>query len=108
MSTKRLKEALLVIVPHTKLLTRLTDDGSNLRIVKLTYAWEEMMGCLMIESSCKIRERMIGYLKCTRSGSHITLSYIVWTALNDTNDAHMTLSYIVWTALNDTNDERNQ
>ena len=53
MSTKRLKEGLLVIVPHPKLLTRLTDDGSNLRIVKLTHAREEVMGCLMIESSWK-------------------------------------------------------
>ena len=53
MSTKRLKEGLLVTVPHPKLLTRLTDDGSNLRIVKLTHAREEVMGCLMIESSWK-------------------------------------------------------
>ena len=62
MSTKRLKEGLLVIVPHPKLLTRLTDDGSNLRIVKLTHSWEEVMGCLMIESSWKIWQRMIGWL----------------------------------------------
>ena len=51
MRTKRLEECLLVIVSHTKLLTRFTNNGSDLWIVNLTHAWEQVMSGLMVQAS---------------------------------------------------------
>lgn len=51
--TKRLKECILVVVPHTKLLARFTNNRSYFWIVNLTHAWEQVMGSLMVQSTWK-------------------------------------------------------
>ena len=50
MSAKGLGESVLIIVSDSKLLARFTHDGSNRRIVNLTYSREEVMCGLMVES----------------------------------------------------------
>ena len=51
MTAKGLEKSVLVIVSDSKLLARLTHDGSYRWIVNLTHRWEEMMGGLVVESS---------------------------------------------------------
>ena len=50
-STKRLSESVFVIVPYTKLLTRLSHNGSYLWIVDLTDTREQVMSGLMIQGA---------------------------------------------------------
>ena len=50
-STERLSEGIFVIVPDTKLLTRLSHNGSYLWIVDLTDTREQMMSGLMIQGA---------------------------------------------------------
>lgn len=49
--TKCLKECILVVVPHTKLLARFTYNGSYFWIVNLTHAWEQVVSSLMVQST---------------------------------------------------------
>lgn len=56
-STKRLSEGIFVIVSDTKLLTRLTNNGSYLWIVDLTHTREQVMSCLMIQGACENVEK---------------------------------------------------
>lgn len=50
-STKRLEECILIVVPHTKLLARFAYNGSYFWIVNLTHAWEQVMSSLMVQST---------------------------------------------------------
>ena len=49
--TKRLSEGIFVIVPDTKLLTRLSHNGSYLWKADLIHIREQMMSSLMIQGA---------------------------------------------------------
>ena len=53
MSTKRLSEGGLVVVPDAKLLARFTHNRSDLWIVNLTHTWEQVMSGLMVQGTWK-------------------------------------------------------
>lgn len=51
MATEGLPYGVHIVIGDPKLLTRLSDDGSNERVVRLNDPREEVVGCLMIEGS---------------------------------------------------------
>ena len=57
--TKRLKECILVVVPHTELLACFTYNRSYFWIVNLTHAWEQVMSSLMVQSTWKMGKKVI-------------------------------------------------